>query len=155
PLCVTGGLPLQALAGARSPDRAPLRDRRSPSFRGDLRSTPRGTVGRPCPNGGSPVGLSPTTGEPASLRTNERTARSVKQLNGGPAYDAGMNPTHDTYRQRILKVQLHIQEHLDEDLSLERLARIAHFSPFHFHRIFSALAGESVHEYVRRLRLEA
>src|SRR5215831_20213196 len=40
-----------------------------------------------------------------------------------------MNPTQDTYRHRILKVQLHIQEHLDEDLSLERLARIAHFSP--------------------------
>jgi len=66
-----------------------------------------------------------------------------------------MNPTQDTYRHRILKVQLHIQEHLDEDLSLERLARIAHFSPFHFHRIFSALVGESVHDYVRRLRLEA
>jgi AraC family transcriptional regulator len=66
-----------------------------------------------------------------------------------------MNPTQDTYRHRILKVQLHIQEHLDEDLSLERLARLAHFSPFHFHRIFSALVGESVHDYVRRLRLEA
>jgi len=66
-----------------------------------------------------------------------------------------MNPTQDTYRHRILKVQLHIQEHLDEDLSLERLARIAHFSPFHFHRIFSALVGESVHDHVRRLRLES
>src|SRR5262245_18660641 len=81
-------------------------------------------------------------------------ARSVKQGVVGPAYDAGMNPTQDTYRQRILKVQLFIQEHLDEDLALERLARVAHFSPFHFHRIFTALVGESVHEYVRRLRLE-
>src|SRR5947208_7373309 len=66
-----------------------------------------------------------------------------------------MNPTQQTYRQRILRVQLHIQEHLDEDLSLEKLARLAHFSPFHFHRIFKALVGESVHEHVRRLRLEA
>jgi AraC family transcriptional regulator len=40
-------------------------------------------------------------------------------------------------------------------LSLDRLARLAHFSVFHFHRIFKALAGEPVGEYVRRLRLEA
>jgi len=66
-----------------------------------------------------------------------------------------MNPTQLTYRRRILAVQLHIQEHLNEDLSLEKLARLAHFSPFHFHRIFKALVGESVHEHVRRLRLEA
>src|SRR6266700_2976443 len=66
-----------------------------------------------------------------------------------------MSPTHDTYRQRILTVQLFIQGHLDEDLSLDRLARVAHFSPFHFHRIFRALGGEAVSEYVRRLRLEA
>jgi AraC family transcriptional regulator len=66
-----------------------------------------------------------------------------------------MTPTHLTYRQRILTVQLHIQEHLDEELSLDRLARVAHFSPYHFHRLFRALVGETVTEYVRRLRLES
>jgi AraC family transcriptional regulator len=66
-----------------------------------------------------------------------------------------MTPTHETHRRRILKVQLFIAEHLDEDLSLERLARVAHFSPYHFHRLFKALVGEGVSEYVRRLRLEA
>ncbi len=65
-----------------------------------------------------------------------------------------MNTAHDTYRHRILKVQLFIQEHLDDDLPLERLARVAHFSPYHFHRIFKAIVGEGVHEHVRRLRLE-
>jgi AraC family transcriptional regulator len=64
-------------------------------------------------------------------------------------------PTGQTYRERILKVQLFIQEHLDEELSLDRLARVAHFSPYHFHRIFKGLAGEGVNEYVRRLRLES
>jgi AraC family transcriptional regulator len=65
------------------------------------------------------------------------------------------SPTGATYRQRILRVQLYIQEHLDEELPLDRLARLAHFSPFHFHRIFTGLVGEGVGEYVRRLRLEA
>jgi len=64
-------------------------------------------------------------------------------------------PTEQTYRQRILRMQLFIQEHLDEELPLDRLARLAHFSPYHFHRIFRGLVGEGVNEYVRRLRLEA
>src|SRR5262245_28331800 len=66
-----------------------------------------------------------------------------------------MTPTNLTYRQRVLTVQLYIQEHLDEELPLDRLARVAHFSPFHFHRLFRALVGETVTEYVRRLRLES
>ncbi len=66
--------------------------------------------------------------------------------------DASRRPS--TYRQRILQVQLYIQAHLDEDLSLERLARVAHFSPYHFHRIFRGVVGEGVAEHIRRLRLE-
>lgn len=43
--------------------------------------------------------------------------------------------TEQTYRERILRVLVHIQTHLDEALCLEDLARLAHFSPYHFHRI--------------------
>ncbi len=60
----------------------------------------------------------------------------------------------ETYRRRILRVLGHIQRHLDEELSLGALAEIARFSPFHFHRIFSGMVGESVMAHVRRLRLE-
>lgn len=59
-----------------------------------------------------------------------------------------------TYQKRILDVLIHIQNHLDNELSLEELSNIAYFSPYHFHRIFSAHTGESVQSYVRRLRLE-
>jgi len=51
-------------------------------------------------------------------------------------------------------VLTHIQEHLDEALDLEGLARVACFSSFHFHRIFAAMTGETIADYVRRLRLE-
>lgn len=64
------------------------------------------------------------------------------------------NDTRIDYHERLLRVLLHIQTHLDEDLSLEKLAKIARFSPFHFHRMFRAMVGESVSEYVRRTRLE-
>ncbi len=67
-------------------------------------------------------------------------------------------PTHPStereYRERILRVLIYIQQHLDEAVSLDELARVAHFSPYHFHRIFRGMVGESVMEHIRRLRLE-
>jgi AraC family transcriptional regulator len=59
------------------------------------------------------------------------------------------------YRACIELVTTYIQSHIDDELELERLANLAGFSPFHFHRIFAALMGETVAEYVRRLRLGA
>lgn len=62
--------------------------------------------------------------------------------------------TAATYHERILRALVHIQGHLDEALELDDLARIACFSPYHFHRVFRGLVGEPVQEHVRRLRLE-
>ncbi len=62
--------------------------------------------------------------------------------------------TEQDYQQRMVRTLEHIQKHLDEELELENLASVAAFSPFHFHRIFRALVGESPKEHVRRLRLE-
>jgi len=49
----------------------------------------------------------------------------------------------------------HIETYLAEDLSLDRLADRAAFSPFHFHRLFLAWTGETLKEFVRRRRLES
>lgn len=62
--------------------------------------------------------------------------------------------TVKSYKERMLVVLLYIQEHLSEALQLEELASLAYFSPFHFHRIFRGMIGESVHQHIRRLRLE-
>src|SRR5450631_1758678 len=58
------------------------------------------------------------------------------------------------YKRRMLQVLVYIQQHLDEPLPLDELARVACFSSFHFHRVFKGMVGEPVKEYVRRLRLE-
>ncbi len=58
------------------------------------------------------------------------------------------------YAQRINDVFDYIRAHLLDDLKLDVLAQVAHFSPFHFHRIFSAMTGETINDCVRRLRLE-
>ena len=62
--------------------------------------------------------------------------------------------TEQIYRQRILRVQMYIQQNLDRDLPLEELAKESYFSEYHFHRIFRAVVGEPLKEYIRRLRLE-
>lgn len=62
--------------------------------------------------------------------------------------------TEQLYVRRIMHVLVHIQKNLDREMSLEELSRKAHFSQYHFHRIFRGLVGESLKEHIRRLRLE-
>jgi AraC family transcriptional regulator len=62
--------------------------------------------------------------------------------------------TAQDYYQRIVRTLVYIQAHLDDDLDLDRLAAVAAFSQFHFARIFRGLVGETLKEYIRRLRLE-
>jgi AraC family transcriptional regulator len=63
-------------------------------------------------------------------------------------------PTKDHYNDRVNRVLDFIGEHLDGDLSLSQLASVACFSPFHFHRIFQGVTGETLNSHVRRVRLE-
>jgi AraC family transcriptional regulator len=48
----------------------------------------------------------------------------------------------------------HIRNHLTDDLSIDTLAHVACFSPFHCHRLFTALTGETLNQCIVRLRLE-
>ncbi len=58
------------------------------------------------------------------------------------------------YQLKINNVVDYVDQHLEESPDLAVLASIAGLSPFHFHRIFSAMTGETVHGFVRRLRVE-
>jgi AraC family transcriptional regulator len=62
--------------------------------------------------------------------------------------------TLSDYQQRMVNVLLYIESHIEEPLTMEAVAQIACFSPFHFHRIFHAFVGESLYAYIKRLRLE-
>jgi AraC family transcriptional regulator len=62
--------------------------------------------------------------------------------------------SRDVYVDRMHRVTAYIDQHLDQFLDLETLAEVAHFSPFHFHRLFSALMGETLGAYLRRRRCE-
>ena len=58
------------------------------------------------------------------------------------------------YAQRINRVIDYLRENLDRQVKLEELAKVACFSEFHFHRIFSAVSGETLNNFTNRLRLE-
>jgi AraC family transcriptional regulator len=65
--------------------------------------------------------------------------------------------TLQSYQEKVLRVHLRIREALSRGEgvpSLEVLAEEACLSPFHFHRVFRGLTGESLAEHIRRLRLE-
>lgn len=65
--------------------------------------------------------------------------------------------SHDSrleYESRMHRVLAYIDKNLEQPLSLSTLAEVAHFSPFHFHRLFSAWMGETFGDYLRRRRVE-
>ncbi|MFD3606596.1 GyrI-like domain-containing protein [Streptomyces atroolivaceus] len=54
---------------------------------------------------------------------------------------------------RLNQAMEHIEAHLDQPVDVTDLARIAVTSEYHFRRMFSALAGLPLSEYIRRRRL--
>ena len=68
--------------------------------------------------------------------------------------DKAEQPIRAEYTARIHRVFDYIDRHLAEPLRVETLARVAHLSPFYFHRVFTAMTGETVSRLIQRLRLE-
>ena len=65
-----------------------------------------------------------------------------------------MSESNIIYQNRINRVINYINKNLEKSLSLNDLADIAHFSSFHFHRIFVAVVEESINSYTNRTRIE-
>ena len=55
---------------------------------------------------------------------------------------------------RVNNALLYIETHLSEKLRLNDIAAKAYFSPYHFHRIFSLVVGETVNNFIIRKRIE-
>ncbi len=58
------------------------------------------------------------------------------------------------YIGRINKAIDYIEDNIDKDLNLKNVAEAANFSPYHFHRIFTSFKGETLNNFIKRLRLE-
>ncbi len=60
----------------------------------------------------------------------------------------------EEYLRRIHKVQDYIEQHIEQSLLIEELARAAGFSKYHFCRIFQGILHEPLAHYVNRIRME-
>jgi AraC family transcriptional regulator len=58
------------------------------------------------------------------------------------------------YAQRLDRVIDYLRRNLHRPVKLAELADVACFSEFHFHRIFTAVSGETLNSFTNRLRLE-
>jgi len=58
-----------------------------------------------------------------------------------------------SYEDRLVRVVNYIHDNLDGDLSLDALADVAAMSRFHWHRIWTAMTGETLALTTRRVRL--
>jgi AraC family transcriptional regulator len=62
--------------------------------------------------------------------------------------------THSYYEQCINRLITHICQNVGRTISLDELASIACFSKFHLLRIFKAVTGETIGEFISRIRIE-
>lgn len=62
--------------------------------------------------------------------------------------------TRQYYSEKIAKALNLIQDHLDDPLSFDELARAVNMAPFHFHKVFREIVGIPVQAYIRNLRLD-
>ncbi|MHC4119630.1 MAG: AraC family transcriptional regulator [Planctomycetota bacterium] len=68
--------------------------------------------------------------------------------------DARKKALRAEYVGRINRVIDYIEANLDRELSLGALARVASFSPYHFHRVFKGVIGETLNRFIQRRRVE-
>jgi AraC family transcriptional regulator len=59
-----------------------------------------------------------------------------------------------SYEDRLNRVTAYIYDHLDGALDFQTLAEVAALSPYHWHRIYHAVRGETAVATARRLRLQ-
>lgn len=65
-----------------------------------------------------------------------------------------LNETRLEYIKRVNSVMDFVEKNLDADFSLDQLSKKACFSPFHFNRVFAAIVGETINNYINRKRIE-
>ena len=65
-----------------------------------------------------------------------------------------MNQNRKIYISRINKAMDYIEQNICSPISLSDVAEVACFSPFHFHRIFTAITNETLNNFMQRVKIK-
>ena len=93
-------------------------------------------------------------GQPVALAVAQALVMYLKRP-GGQSQFSGHLAAQFSEDDKVRKLQLWILDHLDQDLSVPRLAALAAMSERNFARRFTASIGTTPAQYVSRIRLEA
>jgi two-component system sensor histidine kinase YesM len=80
--------------------------------------------------------------------------QALSQLSGPEPEIGSDSETEDDGKDRIRFLQDYIRNHLNEDLSLNRLAEFSHLHPVYLSRVFKEITGITVGDFINRTRLE-
>ena len=89
-----------------------------------------------------------------------KSAGLIKSRHAGMApsqqgqHEDDMAENWTNYEDRLNRVTAYIYDHLDDALDFQTLAEIAALSPYHWHRIYHAVRGETAVATAKRLRLQ-
>lgn len=61
----------------------------------------------------------------------------------------------DSRKDVVEKVLAYIEEHLEQEMTLKKIAEFAGYSRFHLNRMFMEETGDTIHRYVKDRRLTA
>jgi AraC family transcriptional regulator len=62
--------------------------------------------------------------------------------------------TEDDYFEAFYRVIAYIETGYREKITLQDISEVAKFSKFYFHRVFKAISGETIYDYIQRVRLQ-
>ncbi len=65
-----------------------------------------------------------------------------------------MNQTEKRYQQKLDQVTDYIYANLEKDIRIDTLAEVACLSPYHWHRVYKSMRGETIATTIKRLRLQ-
>jgi AraC family transcriptional regulator len=65
-----------------------------------------------------------------------------------------LKTTEQSYRLRLDRVTAFLHANLETDIGIDALSEVACLSSYHWHRIYTAMSGETVATTLRRLRLQ-
>jgi AraC family transcriptional regulator len=82
------------------------------------------------------------------FRVHRNVEREIEQL---PSVRAS---TRTELYRRLHRARDYLEASLNEPLNLSQVANVAHLSPYHFHRAFKSLFGETPAQHLTRRRLE-
>ena len=88
----------------------------------------------------------------AAIQLLETAARSAAPFNGLRNGPARATTTH-AHRELAENARVVLSERMCDPLTLPKIARRVHSSPFHLARVFRRMTGLSLHQYLTRLRL--